>query len=141
MQNKKELIEAMTAGDVQRIKTLKEQNDECKKGKMLWARLNEDDTWHALIIGMQEINGHWVESDRYKRLSAEDFAALIVKYDYEVMAEWFCVNYKFPEHSDVYEPPDPNVTPEQKYDNILKELKNATVEIRRMIQNPEEVNH
>lgn len=59
-------------------------------------------------------------------MSAEDFATLIVKYDFQVMdtSHGVYINGKFP--NDI---PDPTMTPERKYREILEYLKELSARI------------
>ena len=65
-------------------------------------------------------------------LTYEALAALIVRYDFQTMANGWYVNTKFPEHSWAYVAPDPTETPEQKYQRILDKLKQVETSCHRM---------
>jgi len=130
--DRKELIEALSSGNLKKIIDIKQADEEGKQGKFIgFAGLNYLDderkvcayTWSIPILGLHEVNKKCVQSGKYSNLSHEEFASLIVKYDYSVFVEGFYVNYKFPEHSWAYVPPDPTMTPERKYLEILKNLK------------------
>jgi len=132
MENRKELIEALVSGNLKKIKEFKNADEENKQGGNIgFANLNYLDTeskvcantWNLPLLGLYQKGKVWVQSGKYSNLSHEDFASLIVKYDYQVMAMGFYVNTKFPEHSEAYIPPDPTMTAERKYQQILKELK------------------
>lgn len=129
--NRQELINALSVGDVDKVKRLKEDEDQSHQGKMLMAVLNKDeDTWHILMLGMYQRAGQWFESEKFKRVSYESFAKLICRFDYQVILSGYLVNHKFPEHSDAYVPPDPKMTPERKYQEILQDLKDIAAELR-----------
>jgi len=141
MENRKELIEALASGNLNKIKTFIKAEEEKKSGKVLgFAEINFSDeegkipenTWNIPLLGLHEINKKWVQTGKYLNLTHEEFASLIVKYDYQVMAMGFYVNTKFPEYSWAYKPPDPTITPEIKYQQILKELKEIAFLSRRM---------
>jgi hypothetical protein len=130
--NRKELIEALSSGNLKKIIDIKQADEEGKQGKFIgFADLNYLDaeekvcanTWSIPILGLHEVNKQWVQSCKYSNLSHEELADLIVKHDYQVIAMGYYVNFKFPEHSWAYEPPDPTITPERKYLEILKNLK------------------
>jgi hypothetical protein len=140
--NRKELIEALASGNLKKIKEFKKADEEDQQGRFIgYADFNFSDeeegnikgnTWNIPILGLHEVNKKWVQSGKYSNLTHEEFASLIVKYDYQVMAEAFFVNHKFPEHSDAYEPPDPTMTPEKKYQKILRLLKEIAYLVKRM---------
>ena len=130
--DRKELIEALSSGNLKKIIDIKTAEEEEKQGKFIgFAEINYLDseekvcanTWSIPILGLHEVNKKCVQSGKYSNLSNEEFASLIVKYDYQVLAMGFYVNCIFPEHSSAYVPPDPTMTPERKYQEILAYLK------------------
>ena len=132
MENRKEIIEALASGNLKKIKAFIKAEEEEKSGRDIgFADINFSDekgkipgnTWNVPLLGLHEVNKKWVQSGKYLNISHEEFASLIVKYDYQVMAMGWFVNTKFPEHSEAYVPPNPTMTPERKYHQILKELK------------------
>lgn len=131
MENRKELIEALTSGNLKKIKEFKKAEEEEKQGRVIISEINFLDeerkipgnTWSIPMLGLHAVNKKWVQSGKYLNITHEEFASLIVRYDYQVMAMGWYVNTKFPEHSEAYIPPDPTMTPERKYQEILKELK------------------
>jgi hypothetical protein len=118
-----DLINAIASGDVKKIIELQQQADADLNGRVIFANLNDNDTWDIPILGLHEVNKTWIQSGKYMGLTYEVFAALIVKHEFQVMANGYYVNHKFPEHSDAYVPPDLNETPELKYQRILNDLK------------------
>lgn len=121
--NRNDLITAISSGDIAKIKELKETDQE-KKGGYLFADLNEDQTWNIPLLDLyQDKNKDWKRGNKHRNLTHETFARLIVKKDYQVMATGYYVNTKFPEGSDAYQEPDPNMTDEMKYLEILQDLK------------------
>ena len=131
VENRKEIIEALASGNLKKIKEFIKAEEEEKQGRVISSEINFLDeerkipgnTWSIPMLGLYAVNKKWVQSGKYLNLSHEEFASLIVKYDYQVMAMGFYVNTKFPEHSEAYIPPDPTMTAERKYQEILKELK------------------
>lgn len=138
--SRNDLINAIAAGNVERIAEIQQLKEDKWKNCLMFADINENDTWDVPLLGLSEINGKWVQSGKYMGITYEAFAALIVKYNFKVMAIGGYVNYEFPEHSEAYEPPDPTETPEHKYQRILNDLKEAAEayrEIRRTGKLPE----
>ncbi len=130
--NRKELIEALSSGKLKKIIEFRQSEEESKQGGYIgFAELNYmdaekqilGDTWNMPLLGLSEVGNKWVQSGKYSNLSHEEFASLIVKYDYQVMAMGWYINHRFPEHSWAYEAPDPKMTPERKYQEILAYLK------------------
>ena len=63
---------------------------------------------------------------KYPNMSAEDFAAMIVKYDFQVMetTHGVYINAIFP-----HTVTDPTMTPERKYQEILAYLKELSTRV------------
>jgi hypothetical protein len=129
--DRNDFINALISGDPVKIKELKDQEIERCKGKIIFAEENKDHTWHPILICFAREENGWKDMHKYPNMSAEDFASLIVKYDFQVMemSHGVYINGKFPEHSDYYEPPDPTMTPEKKYREILDYLKELSTRI------------
>lgn len=130
--NRLEIIKALNSANLKKIRELKKAEKISRKGRFIgFADLNllndqkgiKSDSWSIPLLGLQQIGGKWIQSGKFSNLSHESFASLIVENDYQVMAEGYYLNYKFPEESEYYDPPDPTLTPEKKYMMILAEIK------------------
>jgi len=121
-----DLINAMASGDLAKIKELKEMEIQQCKGKIIFAGENKDHTWHPILFCFARKENGWKDLHKYPNMSAEDFATLIVKYDFQVMetSHGVYINGKFPD--DI---PDPTMTPERKYREILDYLKELSARI------------
>lgn len=126
MNNRNELINALASGDPVKVKELKDQEIQRCKGGTIFSEENQDHTWNPLIPCFGRPENGWKDIKKYKNISAEEFAALIVKYDFHVMETSHGVYINTPFPDDI---PDPTMTPERKYSEILDYLKELSTGI------------